>query len=106
MMIEHVVSESCDWETSFDLFSGGVQAIVQFANELGIDRDRVFEELAPSAFARGIIDAFGVPSITSSHQAAMYFLSSNPIHKEMSVRWQAEHQDEIRSLLTEIRWMS
>jgi hypothetical protein len=104
IMRDRLIEESRgeNWETRFALFAGGVQAIAEIAGAPDIDGAAIMRDMHPSLWAKAVVEGFGFPPIVDRYQAAIYFLSADPAHKEASIAWQAANQDEVRLLLAEI----
>lgn len=106
-MRDRLVEETrgADWETRFAFFAGGMQAIVEIANQPELDGATIMRDMHPSIWAKAVVDGFGAPPITDRYQAAIYFLSADAAHKAASIAWQVDHQDEVRALLAEMPTM-
>src|SRR3954447_17943446 len=98
-------TQSSDWEARFHFFAAGVKALVEAANNDPSLRETIMRDMHSSLFAQAVVSGFGAPPITDRYQAAIYFLSADVEHREASIAWQQEHQDEVQKLLAELPTM-
>lgn len=103
-IVDRLVAETreSDWEMRFEMFSAAVQAVVEGANTDPEMAGAIYGQVHPKMIARRVVEGFGEVPVVSRYQAAIYFLSDNPRHKEMSVAWQRENQAEVLKLMAEM----
>jgi hypothetical protein len=74
-----------DWETRFEFFAAGAQAVVEFGQSVPANEYAVEDLPTVAALAAAVVRAFGVVPVIDKYQTAIYFLSRNAMHKAMSV---------------------
>jgi hypothetical protein len=98
-------TQSSDWEARFHFFAAGVKALIAAAKSDPGLRETIMQDMHPALFAQAVVSGFGAPPITDRYQAAIYFLSADAEHRETSIAWQRENQDEVQKLLAELPMM-
>jgi hypothetical protein len=79
------------WEGRFQMFAAAMQTWLKLGAKHGFDQKEIAEELGGD-LARRIVERFDAPPIRDMHQALIYFMSSDPVHRAASKGWQMMHR--------------
>jgi hypothetical protein len=93
-LCDKIVRSGPSWEERWNMFSGCLKGFIEMGQRDNHRPEEISAEIG-GILASRLITAIGEEPVDAMHQALLYFMSSVPAHRDVSVAWQRAHPEEM-----------